>query len=130
MSRGFIRHKSTNKCVMPKYFNPFLFIKNKRLFLSFSALDKRRDMFSEGKAARPVRCDSPLQIVMAIWRALYFKKVRLTAITTCKGLTHPTRSPSRSVCRVQEGPKGSKGTLRPDFQANFRPRIFLKANVS
>jgi hypothetical protein len=26
----------------------------------------------------------------------------------------------------QEGPKGSKGTLRPNFQANTRPRIFLK----
>jgi hypothetical protein len=35
----------------------------------FSALKKRRDMFSEGNAAHPVRCDSPLQIVMAGRRA-------------------------------------------------------------
>jgi hypothetical protein len=34
------------------------------------------------------------------------------------------------VCRGQEHPKGSKGTLRPDIQANNRPRIFLKANVT
>ncbi len=26
-------------------------------------------MFSEGNAARPIRCDSSLQIVMAVWRA-------------------------------------------------------------
>jgi hypothetical protein len=34
----------------------------------FSALENtlRRDMFSEGNAAHPVGCDSPLQIVMAI----------------------------------------------------------------
>jgi hypothetical protein len=48
---------------------PFLFIKNKQLFISsegFSAL-----MFSEGNAALPVWCDSPLQIVMAVWRTLF-----------------------------------------------------------
>ncbi len=26
--------------------------------------------------------------------------------------------------------KGSKGTLRPDFQASTRPRLFFKANVT
>jgi hypothetical protein len=34
----------------------------------FSPLKKRRDMFSEGNVAHPVRCDSPLEIVMAVWR--------------------------------------------------------------
>jgi hypothetical protein len=29
--------------------------------------------------------------------------------------------------RGLEGPKVSKGTLRPDFQTKTRPRIFLKA---
>jgi hypothetical protein len=29
-------------------------------------LKKRRDMFSEGNAAHPVGCDSPLQIVMKV----------------------------------------------------------------
>jgi hypothetical protein len=48
---------------------PFLFIKNKQLFISskgYSVLEKRRDMFSEGNAAHPVRCDSILQIGMAV----------------------------------------------------------------
>jgi hypothetical protein len=30
----------------------------------------------------------------------------------------------------QEGTKGSKGTQRPDFQANTRPRIFFKKPMS
>ncbi len=39
----------------------------------FSALEKKHcDMFSEGKAANPVRCDSPLQKVMAAG-ALFLK---------------------------------------------------------
>jgi hypothetical protein len=60
-----------------------------------------------------------------------FKKAHQTAITICSGLSHPTRSLSRIVCRGQEGPKGSKGEyLRPDFQANTRSRLFLKANVT
>ncbi len=49
------------------------------------------------------------------------------AITICRSLSHHTRSLSRIVCRVQEIRTGSKGTLRPDFQANTRPRIFLKS---
>jgi hypothetical protein len=51
--------------------NPFLFIKNKRLLTSsegFSTLEKCPDMLSEGNAAHPVGCDSPVQIVMAVWR--------------------------------------------------------------
>jgi hypothetical protein len=50
--------------------NPFIFIKNKRSVVSsegFLALEKRCDVFSEGDAVHPVRCDSPLQIVMAVW---------------------------------------------------------------
>jgi hypothetical protein len=112
-------------------------------------------MFSEGNAAHPVGCDSPLQKVMAVWcHFLKFeltgtgvaaccllqwlfgalqilKKAREIAITICSWLSQPTRSLSRIVCGVQEGPKGSKGTLRPDLQANTWPRLFkLKANVS
>ena len=58
-------------------FNPFLFIKNKWLFKyiylqSFSALEKkRRYMFSEGNAAHPVVCDSPLQIAMTVWHIFF-----------------------------------------------------------
>jgi hypothetical protein len=55
-------------------FNPFLFIKNKWLFISsegISALEKKRSyMFSEGNAAHPVKCESPLQILMVAWRFL------------------------------------------------------------
>ncbi len=34
------------------------------------AKGKRRDMLSEGYAVHPVGCDSPLQIVMEVWRTL------------------------------------------------------------
>jgi hypothetical protein len=37
--------------------NPFLFIKNKPLFTVYPPLKKRRDMFSEGNAARLAGCD-------------------------------------------------------------------------
>jgi hypothetical protein len=46
------------------------------------------------------------------------------AITICRDLSHQTKSLRRIVCRGQERHKGGKGTLRPDFQANTRPRIF------
>jgi hypothetical protein len=107
---------------------PFLFIKNKRLIISsegfFGLVKKNRDMFSEGNAAHPVRCDSPLQIVMAVWR-IYFilfelagscvtalqivmagwrtsslKKVRQT-ISICRGKYHP------AICLHKAG--GLKG---------------------
>jgi hypothetical protein len=89
---------------------------------------KRPDMFSECNADHPEGCDSPLQIVMAVWRPFclnsnFLGRPLLTimvpqkAITICRGLSHPTRSLSRTVCRGQERPKGRKGALRPDFQA-------------
>ncbi len=51
--------------------NPFIFIKNKWLFISSGglfALEKNLDIFSEGNAAHPVGCESPLQILMTVWR--------------------------------------------------------------
>ncbi len=61
------------------------------------------------------------------WACFKFEKKECQmAITICRGLSHPHRSLSRIVCRGQEGPKSSKGTLRPDFQANTRIKIFLK----
>jgi hypothetical protein len=53
--------------------NPLLFIKNEHLLLSsesFSTLEKKaqKSCVSEGNAAHPVGSDSPLQIVMAVWR--------------------------------------------------------------
>jgi hypothetical protein len=50
------------------------------------------------------------------------------ATTIRRGLSHLTRSFSRIVCKGQEDPKGSKVTLRPDFQANIRPGSIKKAN--
>ncbi len=60
---------------------PFLFIINKRRVIStegFSTLEKKRpDMSSEGCSAYiQSRYNSPLQIVMAIWRT-YFKNFNL-----------------------------------------------------
>ncbi len=131
------------------FFNSFLFIKKNRLHIYFirgflHPWKKRPDMLSEGNAAHLVGCDSPLQIVMAVWHPFFLIQtywvgcdsplltimVSQKAITICKGLSHPTRSLSRIVCRVQEGPKGRKGTLRPDFQASNRPKIFLKKPMS
>ena len=43
--------------------------------------------------------------------------------------TWPDHSP-KVVSRGQEGPKGSKGTLRPDFQAYTWPMLFYNANVT
>ncbi len=45
-------------------FNPFLFIKNIRLFISSEG-------FSEGNAADPVGRDSPLKLVMAVWGTFF-----------------------------------------------------------
>ncbi len=96
-------------------------------------------MLSEGNAAHPVGCDSPLQIVMAVWQPFCLNSnfldlltimMRQKAITICRRLSHPTRSLSRIVCRRQERPKGRKGTLSHDFQANTRPRIFFKKPMS
>jgi hypothetical protein len=52
-------------------FNPFLFKKiNDHLYLQRVSppLKNRPDMLSEGSAAHPLGCDSPIQIVIAVWR--------------------------------------------------------------
>ncbi len=82
-------------------------------------------MLLEGNAALPDGCDSPQQIVMAVWRPGVTAD-NTGALNSHYYLSHPTRSLSTIVCRGQERPKGSKGTLRPDFQANTRPRILKK----
>ncbi len=96
-------------------------------------------MLSEGNAALPIGCDSSPQIVLTVGRPFCLNltfwvrcdnplltiMVYQMAITICRELSHPTRSFIRIVCRGQERPKGSKGTLRPDFQANTRPRILV-----
>ena len=88
----------------------------------FSALEKNA-MICPQWALLPIQ--SGKTDYNAICRDSNLKKMRQTARTICSGLPpHPTRSLSRIVCRGLQGPKGSKGTLRPDFQANIRPRIF------
>ncbi len=79
-------------------------------------------MFMDDNAADQLGCDVKLQTIMAVWRTSNFKKMHQMAITICRG--HPTKSLNRIVYRGQEGPKGSKGDLRPDLQANTRPGIF------
>ncbi len=120
--------------------NHFLFIKNKQLFIStegFSTLEKKRpDMWAMLPFQSGV--NKPLQIIMAVWRPFCLNSNFLgrvwqpsaenngaqKAFNIYRGLSHHTRSLSRIVCRGRERPKGRKGTLRPDFQANTRPRIF------
>jgi hypothetical protein len=46
----------------------------------------------------------------------FYKKVRKQPLLFVQ-MPHLNKSLSRIVCKRQEGPKGSKGTLRPDFQA-------------
>ncbi len=130
--------------LLVSFLHPFLFIENKRLFISsegFSTLEKNA-LICNQKAMLPVESsDRPLQIVIAVWclfclnsnflvgcdSPLLTIMVHQKAITICRGLSHPTRSLSRIVCRGQERPKGRKGTLRLDFQANTSPGIFVKS---
>jgi hypothetical protein len=102
----------------------------------FLHLKKCRDMSSEGCAIHPVSHNSLLQIKMAISRIIFkfehvtceetcclahfkFKKVLQTAINFCNAPPHLSRSLSRIICRGQEGPKYSKGTLRLDLQVKY-----------
>jgi hypothetical protein len=108
-------------------------------------------MFSEGNAARLVRCDSHLQIVMVV--LAHFLKFELAvagATVRCKivmaflaGFKYEKSAPNshyypqRAVTSYQitqqnclqraGGPKGKSALLRPDFQANTRHRFFFKS---
>ena len=87
--------------------NPFICHKEKMSIYIFRGFlhPWHRDMFSDGNAAHPIGCDSPLQPVMAVWRASNLKnKVRHMRQTNCRSL-------GRIICRGLEGPRGSKGTL-------------------
>ncbi len=102
---------------------------------------KRPDMLSEGNAALPVGCDSTLQIVMAVWRPFCLNSNFLGRVWqpsadnngALKGHYYlqravtPNQITQQNSCKGKETPKGRKGTLGPDFQANTRPRnLFLK----
>ncbi len=126
------------------HFNPLLFIK-KWLFISsegFSALKKMSWYVLKGQCCpssrlwQPsaesysrvphffkiwtcwVRHDSPLQIVMDVWRASNFKKVRQKAIAICRGgLSHPTRLLSRIEGRALKAVQSLWGLIsRPILQ--------------
>ncbi len=99
--------------------HPFLIIKNKRLFIS-----------SEGFSELFLNLNLPGRVWQPAADNNGWNKVRQTVFIICRSLSHLTRWLSRIVCRGQEGPKGSKGTLRLDLQANTRPRIFEKANFT
>ncbi len=99
---------------------------NRYLSLSFTQTWKKCfDMFSENNAAHPVGCGSLLLTIWLFGALQIFKKPCQKSVIICSGLSQPTRSLSRIVYR-QEGPTGNKGTLRPDFQAKTRSRLFLK----
>ncbi len=132
----------------PPAFDPFLFIKNKPIYIIRGFLlswEKSHDILSEGNAAHPVGCDSPLQIVMAVWHFVSIQTfwvgcdsplptimVHQTTITFCRGLSQPTRSLSRIVCRGQGG--GSTLKAEKAFPGLIsRPILdlgFFKANVT
>jgi hypothetical protein len=59
-----------------------------------------------------------------------FEKRALNCHYYLQRASHPTRSLNKIGSRGQEHPKGSKGILRPDFQANNRPRIFFETPMS
>jgi len=48
-------------------------------------------MLSEGNAAHPVKCDSPLQIVMAVWCTFFTFEEGQAAITVFSRLSCPTQ---------------------------------------
>ncbi len=109
---------------------------------------KRRDKFSD----HPVGFDSRLQMALAFGTLFFFKfehagldvtdrngrlarfkfKKRCAKWTLLSAAGCHTVAPDqitqycRIVCRGQEGPKGSKSTLRPDLQASTWPRPFFK----
>ncbi len=105
------------------FFNPFLFIKNKRFLyprmvsplgylLRGQCFPSNRAADSNGSLAHFEQFELPLLLAITdVWRTSYLKKMRQMAITICRGLSHPIRSLSRIVCRGQEGPKFSKGGL-------------------
>jgi hypothetical protein len=113
-------------CQLIHVLNPFLFI-NKTIYYILRGFllpwKKRRDMFSEGNAAHRVGYDSMLSdsndslshvffLILTYWvgcvslllSIMARFKLKKTAITICSGLSHPTRSLSRIVCREKEHP--------------------------
>ncbi len=97
----------------------------------YSLLEKRREMSVEVYNAHTVRYNRPLQIKMAVWSTFFKFELVQTIYNSCLAcfivknkmpdshyyLQHAAalRSLSRIVYRGQEGPKGSKVTLRPNF---------------
>ncbi len=137
--------------------NPFLFIKNKRLFISlegFSALEKMSWYVLRGQGCSSSQAWQPsadsngrlahflknLTFLGRTWEPAADSNGRLPRFKFEKSVPNghyylqravtPYRSPSRIVCRGQESPKGSKGTLWPDFQSNTRPRFIFKTPMS
>ncbi len=67
---------------------------------------------------------------MAVWHASNFKKAHQTDINICSGLSHPTRSLSRIVCRGQEGLKAVKEELSDMISRQILDIGFFKANLT
>ena len=107
-------------------------------------LKKLPDMLSEGNVALSVGCDSPLQIVMAVWRPFCLNSNFLGRVWQpsadnngapnghyyLQRAVTPDQIIQHNSLQRAEHPKGRKGTLRPDFQANTRSRIFFKKPMS
>jgi hypothetical protein len=94
-------------------------------------------MLSEGNAAHPVGCDSPVQRPFCLNSNFLGRVSQPSAENNGAPKGHyylqravtPDQISQQNtvVCRGQERTKVRKDTLRPDFQSNTRPRICLKS---
>jgi hypothetical protein len=108
----------------PEYGSYSLHIRMHHLFVSFAYFNSKYYKNSHtiirignpGRVWQPARSELKYNGCLARFK---FKKSAPNShySTICSGLPHPTRSHSRIVCRGREGPKGSRFTLRPAFQA-------------
>jgi hypothetical protein len=126
--------------------SPFLFIKNKRLFIvseGFSTLEKNA-LICYQRAMLPLHWPSADR--NGSWRPFCLNSNFLGRVWqpsaeyngVPKGhyylqravIPYEITQQNTVVCRGQERPTVRKGTLMPDFQANTRPRIFFKKAIS
>jgi hypothetical protein len=118
--------------------NPLIFIRNTVTCPQRVSLPLKKTMWYVRRGlcwpCHPVGCNSLLQIEKAA--CCTFFKILTTAKSGCGSPLQTIKIILSylimTVCRVQEDPKGSKGTLRPDFRANIWPMFFLSrcTNIS
>ncbi len=111
-------------------FNPFLFIENKCLFISlegFSTLEKNA-LICDQRARQGLNS----KFLNRVWQPSADNNGAQEGHYYLQRAVTPDQITQQNtvVCRGQERLKGRKDTLRPDFQANTRPRIILKSQIT